>query len=311
VIPKNNDMRFEVTTKCNYNCIICPHHKLNRNLEIMSFALFKKIFDKINAETAQYNTMTFSGMGEALLDPTLDKKLEYAKKRKKDLAVLLLTNGSLLTLKKFKRLESLGLSSVRISFYGDNPESYTKVHGITNKNMFYNVRDNLLAISKAKRKTKLILTFNLVKGGNEGAVENWIKLWEDRVDLTEVWRPHNWVDAKKYRKVQRKKLKTCGRPFEGPLQIQADGTVNMCCFDFDGKLTLGDLKTQSLKEIFSSPLFKKIVACHSSGNFSGSGLICTHCDQRNADKTGVMIYNSHFDVNERVKMLSTTYRKVI
>ena len=310
MIPKNNDMRFEITTKCNYNCIICPRDKLTRKIETMSFELFKKLLDKILAETDQYDTLTFPGLGEPLLDETLDKKIKYA--RKKEIKnILILTNASLLSVERFKRLEDLGVTSIRVSFYGNDPISYMRVHGVKNKNIFWQVRDNLEKIASIKSKTKLLFTFNVIDGNNDGCVKDWIDYWKDKVDLIEVWRPHNWVDGRKYRKVQKNKLKTCGRPFKGPLQVQVDGTVNMCCFDFDGKLTLGDLKTQSLKEIFNSSLYKKIKECHLSGNYKGSGLICENCDQRNADKSDVMIYNSKFDIQERVKMISTTYKKVI
>lgn len=310
-IPKNNDMRFEVTTRCNYHCIICPHHQLTRKIETMSLELFKEIFEKIIRETDQYDTLTFPGMGEPLLDSTLNKKIEYAKKRKPKISVLLLTNGSLLNLARFKELEDIGVASVRVSLYGNDPEGYARVHGVKNKDIFYKIRDNLLAIAQAKKRTQLLLTYNVVDGANDGAIKDWINFWTGKADLLEVWRPHNWVDAKKFRKIQKKKMKTCGRPFTGPLQVQADGTVNMCCFDFDGKLTLGDLKSQGLSEIFASRLYKKIVMCHESGNFKGAELICENCDQRNADKSDVMIYNSKFDVKERVKMISTTYQKLV
>ena len=155
-----------------------------------------------------------------------------------------------------------------------------------------------------------MFTFNLIHGINSDSVSQWIQYWQDKVDLLEVWRPHNWVNARNYRKIQDKKLKSCGRPFNGPLQVQVDGTVNMCCFDFDGRLTLGDLKYQSLKEIFSSPLYKKISHYHKTGKFNGSGLICGRCDQLNSDKTGVMVYNSKFDPDERVRMFSTTYKRI-
>jgi len=79
MISESNDMRFEVTTKRNYNCIICPRDKITRKIEAMSFALFKTLFDKIISETGQYNTLSFPGMGEPLLDETLDKKIEYAR----------------------------------------------------------------------------------------------------------------------------------------------------------------------------------------------------------------------------------------
>ena len=310
MIPKNNDMRFEVTTKCNYNCIICPRDRLTRKQETMSFELFKDLFDRINSETDQYDTLTFPGMGEPLLDKTLVKKIEYAKKKLKDLKVLILTNGSLLNLEIFKEFENLRVSSVRVSLYGNDSESYSKVHGINNKEMFNKVKDNLLEISKNRKSTQLLLTLNVVNGSNDGFVKDWVNFWNNKSDLIEVWYPHNWVDGRKYRKIQVNKLKTCGRPFKGPLQVQVDGTVNMCCFDFDGKLTIGDLKTQKLKEIFSSLLYKKIAQCHTAGDYKNSGLICEECDQRNTDKDDVMIYNSKFDINERVQQISTTYSKI-
>lgn len=305
MIPQSNELRLEVTTKCNYNCIICPREELTRKKETMSFELFKYIFDKINSETAQYDTLTFPGLGEPLLDNTLDDKIIHAKKH--GYTVLMLTNGSLLTVDRFKRLEDIGLDSVRVSIYGDSPESYNMVHRTKNADSFHRVKENLTEISRIKEHTSLLITYNVVDGCNDSALASWIEYWKDKVDLLEVWRPHNWVNARSYRSVQQEKQKTCGRPWKTPLQIQVDGTVNMCCFDFDGKLLLGDLKTQTLEEIFESSMFKEILKHHTTGDFKESGLICEYCDQRNLNKSDVMIYNSKFDISERVKKVSTTY----
>lgn len=309
MIPKSNEIRFETTTKCNYNCIICPREKLTRKIETMNFDLFKYLFDKIISETTQYDTITFPGMGEPLLDKTLDEKITCAKR--KNFKVLILTNGSLLTLKRFKKLENLGVESVRASLYGNDMHPYNLVHGVKDRNLFNKVKNQLTEIAANKKTTQLLLTYNVVDGINSDSLKSWMDYWKDKVDLIEIWRPHNWVDGRNYRKIQRRKLRTCGRPWRTPLQVQADGTVNMCCFDFDGKLTLGDLKSQSLKEIFRSPMFRKILKHHTSGNFKGSGLICAHCDQRNADKSDVLVYSSKFDAKERVKMVSTVYSKLI
>lgn len=309
MIPQSNEIRIEVTTSCNYNCILCPREKLTRKIETMSLELFKSIFDKINSETSQYNTLTFPGMGEPLLDESLDDKIIYAKKR--GFSVLILTNGSLLTVDRFKRLEDIGVESIRVSIYGDSPESYNAVHGIKNKDLFHRIKHNLTDIAKVKKTTKLLVTYNVVEDYNESTLKSWIEYWKDKVDLLEVWRPHNWVDGRNYRVVEQKKLNTCGRPFSTPLQVQVDGTVNMCCFDFDGKLLLGDLKKQTLKEIFESPIFNKIMECHTKGNYEGSGLICENCDQRNEDKSDVMIFNSKFSAKERVWKVSTTYQELL
>jgi len=309
MIPESNELRFEVTTKCNYNCIICPRDRLTRKKETMSLKTFKFLLDKITAESAQFDTITFPGMGEPLLDKSIDEKIVYAKKR--GFTVLILTNGSLLSVERFKRLQDIGVDSIRVSMYGDSPESYSSVHGVNDKGLFRKVKDNLTTIAEIKRQTKLLLTYNIVDKVNDSNLETWIQYWKDRADLLEVWRPHNWVDAKGYRRVQQKKMKTCGRPWKTPLQIQVDGTINMCCFDFNGKLLLGDLKKSSLKEIFESPTYKKVVECHTNGDFSGSDLICENCDQRNEDKSDVMAYNSKFDISERVKKVSTTYQDIV
>lgn len=309
MIPKSNEIRFEVSTRCNYNCIICPREKLTRKKETMSLKLFKELFDKIRKESGQYDTLTFPGMGEPLIDRSLGKKIEYAKK--KNFTVLMLTNAFFLTVDKFKELEEHGLDSIRVSLYGDTPESYKKVHRVLAAGTFEKIKKNLTKISKMKRSTQLLLTYNVVEGINDSETQQWIDYWSGKADLLEVWRPHNWAGGRGYRNVQKKKLKTCGRPFNTPLQVQVDGTVNMCCFDFNGELLLGDLRTQSLKDIFRSPMFKKIVKCHTSGNFKNSGLICEYCDQRNADKSDVMVYNSKFDIKERVKKVSTTYTDVL
>ena len=103
MIPPNDDMRFEVTTRCDYNCVICPRDLLTRKKETMSLDLFKQLFDKIVAETDQYKALSIPGMGEPLLDQTLDGKIEYAKSVRPALQVLILTNGSLMTAERFKR----------------------------------------------------------------------------------------------------------------------------------------------------------------------------------------------------------------
>ena len=307
MIPESNEIRIEVTTKCNYNCVICPREKLTRKLETMDFETFRFLFDKIIAETSQYDTLTFPGMGEPLMDESLDEKIIYAKKM--GFTVLMLTNGSFLNVERFRRLQEIGTDSIRVSMYGDSHETYSAVHGV-NSNMYERVKHNLTEISAMKSTTQLLLTYNEVDGHNEETLKSWVQYWDDKADLIEVWRPHNWGDSMHFRDVQQEKLKTCGRPYNTPLQVQVDGTVNMCCFDYNGTLLLGDLRTQSLKEIFESPMYHKIENCHRTGEYQGSGLICENCDQRNADKSHVMSYNSKFDISERVQKVSTTYRDV-
>ena len=308
MIPKNNEIRMEVSTLCNYNCSICPREILRRSRSVMSTELFTRLLDRILRCSSQYEYVTFSGMGEPFLDPNLLTKVAIARER--GLRVLMLTNGSHLSVPLFRQLEELGVESVRVSLYGMTTECYQVVHGVNGPKAFENVKEMISDICMLPRKTKVLLTFNLVEGVNDCDMPEWIQYWEPRADLIEVWRPHNWVYGRKLRQLTPEKRPTCGRPFTGPLQVQVDGTVNMCCFDFNGDLTLGDLKEQYLLDIFSNRPFKQILYCHQEGEFENSGLICEYCDQRNTDRSGVMVYNSRFSIRDRVECTSTTYKSL-
>jgi len=207
---------------------------------------------------------------------------------------------------KFKEMNEIGVESIRVSLHGNSVDGYTKTHAPSSINFFEKVKDLITDIGSLKRNTKIILTY-VVTEHNKKDIESWVCYWKDKVDLIEVWKPHNWVDGRIYRKTEVEKSKSCGRPEKGPIQIQVDGTINMCCFDFNGQLLLGDLNKQSLKEIFNAKPFQKILGCHQAGDFKGSKLICENCDQRVNDKSDIMIYNSKFDISERIIQLSTSY----
>ena len=308
MLPKNSEIRFEVTTRCNHHCVMCPRDELYREKELMSFESFKFYLDKIHAESDQYDTVTFSGFGESTLDPGLLQKIEYA--RNLGYRVYLLTNGTLLTKEMFLKMNDLGVESIRISIHGNTLDAYLKTHGLKNESFFHKIKGAIDAFCAIpNRKIRIILTF-VETEYNRKNIDNFIEYWKNRVDLLEVWRPHNWVDGRRYRDISGiEKFKTCGRPENGPLQIQVDGTINMCCFDFNGQLLLGDLKTHSLKQIFNDTPFQRLLKAHQTGEYGGSGLICENCDQRNKLKSGreILIYNSKFEPNTRVNQYSTTY----
>lgn len=303
MIPNSKEIRFEVSTHCNYHCLMCARDSFTRKKENMSFSLFKELLDKILSETDQYTSCTLSGFGEPLLNTELPEMFAYARKR--NLHTLLLTNGSLLTGEIYDKISDT-VDSIRISIYGNSPEIYAKVHGC-NPDQFSTTYQNLHHLIR-NRKCEVILNYIVLDGVNESETEAWIQTWNDKADLIEVWKPHNWAVGKHYRKTDGEKVLTCGRPFHGPLQIQVDGTVNVCCFDYNGETVIGNLKTQSLEKIFCSEAFQKIITAHTTGDYDN--LICKNCDQRNKNKNGIMLYNSKYDIKQRINQTSTSYENL-
>lgn len=310
----NKEARIEISTICNYKCNFCPlnNNSFSRQHTTMSMYLFNKIIEKLRNEANQLTDVTLSGMGEPTVDPDLLDKIEVL--NNSGYRVRLLTNGSLLNEKIIRKFyeEKHRLESIRFSFHSIDRDVYKKLTGATNfhYDLVVDNIENAIENRKRSEKPKIIITSDLPTE-HETCVDELVNYFRDRVDLIEVWKPHNWVDWKNYRKHSDKKLKTCGRPFYGPLQIQVDGTVNMCCFDFNGDLIIGDLKTQTIDEIFKSESYKRIKEAHKDQNLMDmTDLICKNCDQRNPKDSSVVIYNSKYDSIDRVHRLSTTYEKV-
>jgi len=307
MLPESNEIRIEPVNRCNYSCVMCKIEDVTRPRRTMTFSECKALLDKIRGETNQYNVLAWAGIGEPLLCRDLERMTEYAAGL--GFRVLLVTNGALLYPQKFLDLQNAGLYSVRVSFHGANPVEYGRLHG-KDIAQFGRTLENVYAASDNRDGCKLLLTWAQVSGVNDGDTERWKEMFAGRVDLMEIWRAHNWAGAFSFRKEQDRKLRTCGRCHRGPLQVQVDGTLTACCFDWDGELTFGDLAQQGLHEAFNGQLFRAIKHHHETGDFRGTNLICEHCDQRNADKSDVLIYTSEgIDHSERVRLTSTAYTK--
>jgi hypothetical protein len=124
---------------------------------------------------------------------------------------------------------------------------------------------------------------------HDESVDEIKNFWEPMVDWLEIWKPHNWTDGRKYRNVVKKKT-TCGRPINGPVQIQSDGKMIVCCFDYNGVLEVGDTNLYSIAYILKGEKFNAIRKAHKKGELEG--LICESCDQLNEYKESPLLYSS-------------------
>jgi radical SAM protein with 4Fe4S-binding SPASM domain len=298
-----NEARIETCTLCNHRCIFCPHStSFKRKKEVMSFNTYKYIIDKLHDEVPEINEVTVSGFGEAFLDPSIINKVEYAVD--KGYKVHSVTNGTLLHSIDLLHLMRL-VSDIRISLHSLIPDNYIKITGGNEKELELLMKTIEFIIDRKRAThTKLIITVDVIEI-NQKEVDDLIKFYGDRIDLLEIWKPHNWVNDLNYRKGSIIK-NTCGRTERGPLQIQVDGTINMCCFDYNGKLLLGNFLNQTIAEIFNSDAYIDLKKHHKNNTLGDTDYICKDCDQRK-DQSGIILYNKFKD---RIGRTSTNYARL-
>jgi hypothetical protein len=277
---------------------MCPREKMKRPQGVLDIGLYKKVLDE--AVTAGARQVSLENYGESFMDPYIFERASYA--RSKGLEVYTITNASLLDDKKIRKTLEL-FTKIRVSMYGITRPTYEKIHrGLSFEKVKKNV-DNLFRLRKNTASPLRIEMYFLLVDENRNELEGFLKTYGKVSDGVSVWKPHNWGDGRSYRKSLGTKKVSCGRPFTGPLQIQWNGLVVPCCFDYDSRIVLGDLKKQTLHEVLHGDAYKMLKEAHMSGDFSKYPF-CDVCDQLQK-RDDVLVYTTIN--NSRVGATNTAY----
>lgn len=245
---------LEITNICNLNCLFCP--KTDREKAYLSIDEFNTLTDKLVGEI---NFLYFHLMGEPLLHSRVKEFIAIA--REKDFIPIITTNGTLLS--KAHDLIDSGLHKIQISLHSQE--------GNAKENLgeyIHNVMD--FSLSAAKRGIIVVLRLWNEGGYNsknetimDHIAEHVQRPWTSRYDgwkicdnlYLEMDSIFEWPDAKG----EEVATEECFcYALRNQIGVLVDGTVVPCCLDHAGAVKLGNLHTQSLSEILSSPRAKAI-----------------------------------------------------
>ena len=296
------EVRYEVTDNCNATCIMCPRdkHEHGREHGIMDQAKYEKSIDEVVQLGAKKVVLT--GFGEPMLDKRLEDKIAYA--NAKGLSTYFITNGSALTPRRSKKLMESGLTEMRVSFYGMRPETYNAVmQGLDFNRTLKGVLEFLRLRDEMAAKTRVQISY-LELPENKSDTDAFREFWVPRVNAVEIWKPHNFGDGRDYRTRTEEKT-TCGRPENGPFQIQWNGEVIPCCYDYNNQIVLGNAFEQGVLAILNSPKYRLLRHAHRMKEF-GLFPYCDQCDQLRPHADALVYTNRHNLPPEEAVKLSNT-----
>lgn len=277
-------IQIEPTNICNSRCVMCPLKIMKRKLGYMDFELFKKIID----ETSKYKLrrLILHIMGEPLMHPDIFKMIKYAKEKNPKQEIEFSTNASLLTRKIGEQVIESGLDIINLSIDAVSKKAYEKVRiGLNYEETMKNIYDFLDLLGKSKKKKPLakIQLIKLPENKNEWSsfAKKWQKYAKDKsyIELY-IKEMEDWGGYLKKEKKTADKffLKvSCGALFDN-LDIFWNGDVSFCCRDYDVKLKVGNVKKQSLKEIWSSEAMEKFRKRFLRNDYKGIPL-CSTCEK--------------------------------
>ena len=239
---------LEITNICNLHCRFCPGTK--RQPRFLSPAEFARLLQKLKGST---DYLYFHLMGEPLLHPQLSELLFLAGKYQ--YYVNITSNGVLLPEKGSVLLGAPSLHRINLSL-----QAWEGNGCAFDENSYVNSCADFAKRAAAKGIVVSLRLWNGAAAGNETLLAAlrasfpapWQKAQKntvlaERIFLEEAAR-FDWPDIGG----AERDAHFC-RGLRDHVGVLCDGTVVPCCLDSEGTIALGNLFTQELDEILSSP----------------------------------------------------------
>jgi len=286
---------FEPTTSCNLRCPECPSglRAFTRPTGMLENSFFKQTIDEMHRELLY---LIFYFQGEPYLNPAFLDMVKYASSKKIYTATS--TNAHYLNDENARKTVESGLDRLIISIDGTTQEVYQqyRVGGKLEK-----VLEGAKNIIKWKRELKskkpfVIFQFLVVKH-NEHQIPDVQKLaieigadavWLKTAQIYDYENDPNQLipSINKYSRYKKniaglyqpknKLANHCWKLWHANV-ITWDGLVVPCCFDKDATHKLGDLSSQSFRETWKNPAYKKFRSSLMQGRKNIE--ICANCSE--------------------------------
>lgn len=289
-LGKPTIQQIESTNACMMTCIMCPRKHMKRNIGFMDFELFKKIIDQ-----ARWNEeIWLHHFGDPLLHPKIIDMINYA--AGKGIKPKISVNPNLLNKAMSNKLLNSKLHTLMISLDGIDNETYSYFRG---KNAKYDMAEkNIMDLLNHKKnngsKMKIIISMILMKNNynqKEEFKKKWKALGADEVSIKKFitwdgsYEEINALGSENFKKIKNRSY--CSEPWI-KITVTWDGKVVPCCYDYDNLYILGDLKRESLEDIWNGQKIKILRKSIKENNLKKIPL-CKNCnDQMN---TSLFRYN--------------------
>lgn len=267
---------IEATSACNLKCEMCSRNITSRKTGAMDPMLFKKIVD----ESALYGKRNFCLhiFGEPLMAPNIARMIEYIKAKNPKNVILLTTNGIFLDTNKRKAILNFGVDKLTVSILAANQETYRK---ITGRNDYDTVVKNVIELIRQKENLNAstpIIYVRIIK--NEKTlheIEEFQKKWSSYDVVIDIREEHNYAGKiNSLTNNPQKRRYPCYHLWFAPA-ISWDGDMSICCCDWDRIGIIGNVKENTISEIWQGKKLKRLREMHLSGNYEQIE-ICRDCN---------------------------------
>jgi hypothetical protein len=250
-------LTIETFAKCNAACTFCPYPTLDRQGTLMPDDLFDKILADLAAIPAE---IPFSIAPFKVNEPFLDKRMfdlcRRINERLPNASIQIFSNGSTLTTANLKKLAEIQrLEFLWISLNHHDKAAYEALMGLRFDQTLARMQDVWRAKDEGWLKPPVKVSRVADGSADDAAFEAFVTSRFPGFQPMLVGR-EDWVGQVEVTRHRSPKPQGCTRWYE--LSIMATGEVALCCMDGKGEHVVGDVRTQSVLEIYNSPAYRAL-----------------------------------------------------
>ena len=266
-----NRVTLELTNACNLDCEFCPRQSMQNKAGLMDKALFKKAVDEMAQHTPVALVPFFRG--ESLLHPRFIQLVSYAKSKGLG-PIQMTTNAMLMDEKKAREIIKAGIDFISFSMDTVNADDYESAR----KGAKYDVAvGNIMHLLDLKERLASPTPETQVSSvATQKALaykEKFINFWKGKVDRVRIFLEHSTDGA--FGSLDCDILPAfdkrlpCAKVMRDMVALW-NGDVALCNHDWDRKEPIGNIRNQSISEIWNGQRYKEIRESHVNGHVTDS-----------------------------------------
>lgn len=276
-LPNPISILLDPTSICNFRCQFCPTgdrdliKQSGRDQGFLKMPLYDRILDEIAEFERPVEVLRLYKDGEPLLHPHFIELVRKAKQVANIKRVETTTNGSKLSPAFSDELIAAGIDRIVISIEGVSAAKYKSFAGVTID--FDNFVDNIRYLHQISGDCQIhvkTVAENLAEGEAEQFKDIFLPIC-DRLDIEHTvaswpnfniaYIPVEQLSSRNAYGNEIDKKQVCSYLFYS-ISINSDGSVSPCCVDWDRKLVIGDLNTQSIQQVWQEQALHQLRLTH-------------------------------------------------
>jgi sulfatase maturation enzyme AslB (radical SAM superfamily) len=281
-------MNIETVLGCNARCIMCSIGTWEREHGMMDPDVFAEIVEQMKDFKDNLKSVALFLDGEPLIDKHLETRIAHAK-RSGIPNIGFTSNGSLFSLERTRAILEAEPDWIVFSLDSLRKETYEQIRvRLKFDRVQKNVAEMIRMRDRMGAKTRLIVRFieqDLNRGQFEEFKNHYSALLDNERDEIHFSGTHNWSMAGAEKGVDYGNT-ACGYLFS-KFTIFRDGSVPICCIDFNGAHVMGNVMQNHILEIYNSAEYNSARDTHSRGQ-RGTMHLCDTCDVPETNHKGVL-----------------------